>query len=76
MYVTQKSDSDKSEGDAQSKDPTAGSQSALGCTLCHIPYSNKLGLPVTGKMKKCAVCKLVHNFINMRIVIILMEKRI
>lgn len=27
-----------------------------GCFLCHIPHS-KLILPVSGKMRKCAVCK-------------------
>lgn len=27
-----------------------------GCALCHIPH-NKIGLPVSGKMKKCAICK-------------------
>lgn len=49
LYTTQKSDSDKSESEG-------ASQNTLGCNLCHIPYS-KLGLPVTGKMRKCAVCK-------------------
>lgn len=27
-----------------------------GCSLCHIPH-NKIGLPVSGKMKKCSICK-------------------
>lgn len=31
-------------------------QIPTGCFLCHIPHS-KLTLPVSGKMKKCAVCK-------------------
>lgn len=31
-------------------------QIPTGCFLCHIPHS-KLVLPVSGKMKKCAVCK-------------------
>lgn len=31
-------------------------QIPIGCSLCHIPQ-NKIGLPVNGKMKKCAVCK-------------------
>lgn len=36
----------------------SGSTSGMpqGCTLCHMSFG-KLGLPVTGKMKKCAVCK-------------------
>lgn len=27
-----------------------------GCTLCHMSFG-KLGINVTGKMKRCAVCK-------------------
>lgn len=37
---------------------TNSAQIPSGCHLCHIPHS-RLTLPVNGKMKKCAVCKLV-----------------
>lgn len=43
------------QSDADKNDPETGNRPG-GCTMCHMDFS-KLGLPVTGKMKKCAVCK-------------------
>lgn len=40
------------DGDADTKN----AQQPTGCYLCHIPHS-KLTLPVSGKMRKCSVCK-------------------
>lgn len=33
------------------------------CTVCHIPYS-KSSVPFRVNMQKCAICRLVNNFIN------------
>lgn len=52
-------DAEKNEDEtAKASSSKSGSSSGMpqGCTLCHMSFG-KLGLPVTGKMKKCAVCK-------------------
>lgn len=46
---TKLNDSDRNGDNEMSSIPS-------GCTLCHIPH-NKIGLTISGKMKKCAICK-------------------
>lgn len=41
--------------DVEGNDIEAGG-GVKGCTLCHMSFG-KLGINVTGKMKRCAVCK-------------------
>lgn len=47
-------ESEKADNDVAAT--SLNSSMPLGCSLCHITYS-KLDLLMTGKMKKCAVCK-------------------
>lgn len=49
FYPTKLCDSDRNGDNNMPNIPS-------GCSLCHIPH-NKIGLPVSGKMKKCAICK-------------------
>lgn len=48
----------KKHSDTDKPDLDSNKIGVKGCTMCHMSFS-KLGLPVTGKMKKCAVCRYV-----------------